>query len=107
MIAHKLAAYRPSGTLADIGCGPGRLAILIAHRHPDLHVIGVDAAEEMIRTARSKASSQGLSSRVEFRVGDAGSLPMPDGTIDFALSTLSLHHWSEPAKGLKEIQRVL
>jgi ubiquinone/menaquinone biosynthesis C-methylase UbiE len=107
MIARKLAAYRPTGTLADIGCGPGRLAILIAQRHPGLHVIGVDAAEEMIRTARSKTSSQGLSSRVEFRVGDVGCLPLPDGTIDFALSTLSLHHWSDPAEGLEELQRVL
>lgn len=107
MFARKLASLGPSGTLADIGCGPGRLAFLIARRHPGLHVIGVDAAEEMVRTAGSNAPLQGLSDRVEFRLGDVGSLPMLDDSLDFAVSTLSLHHWSDPVKGLTEIHRVL
>ena len=107
MFARKLASIHPTGTLADIGCGPGRLAFLIAQRHPGLHVIGVDAAEEMVRTAGSNASSRGFSNRVEFRLGDVGSLPMPDDSLDFAVSTFSLHHWSDPVKGLTEIHRVL
>jgi SAM-dependent methyltransferase len=32
---------------------------------------------------------------------------MPDGELDFAVSTLSLHHWSHPSLGLAEIHRVL
>jgi len=107
MIAGKLATYRPSGSLADIGCGPGRLTTLLARMYPDLHVVGIDASEEMIRVAASIASLQGLSERVTFREGDVTKLSMPDETLDFAVSTMSLHHWSDPGGGLIEIHRVL
>ena len=107
MIARKLAKYQPAGTLADIGCGPGRLTTLIARRHRHLRLLGLDAAEEMIRTATLNASSLGLSGRVQFRQGDVRSLPLPADTLDFAISTLSLHHWSDPGRGLAEIHRVL
>jgi ubiquinone/menaquinone biosynthesis C-methylase UbiE len=107
MIAGKLAGHRPSGTLADIGCGPGYLAILIAERHPHLQVLGIDSADEMIKAAQSNALRLGLPDRIRFRRGAVGNLPLQDGTLDFAVSTFSLHHWSDPSSGLAEIHRVL
>ena len=107
IIARELARYRPEGSLADIGCGPGRLVMLIAQRHPHLRVVGLDAADEMIRAASLNVSSQNLSDRVEFRKGDVSNLPLPDGTLDFVVSTLSLHHWSHPSHGLGQMHRVL
>ncbi len=107
MIAGKLASHRPSGTLADIGCGPGYLAMLIAQKHPDLQVLGLDSAHEMIKAAESNASKRGLSGRLKFRQGDVGHLPLPEESLDFALSTFSLHHWSDPSSGITEIHRVL
>jgi ubiquinone/menaquinone biosynthesis C-methylase UbiE len=95
------------GILVDIGCGPGRLTLLIAQRHPDLHIIGVDTADKMIEAAISNALSLGISSKVEFRLGDAAALPMNDSTVDFAVSTLSLHHWSDPNRAICEIHRIL
>lgn len=106
-IVGKLTQYHPEGVLADIGCGPGRLTILIAQRHRNLHVVGLDTADEMIRAAVVNASSEGLADRVEFREGDVGDLPMPTGALDFAISTFSLHHWPHPDRGLAEIHRVL
>jgi ubiquinone/menaquinone biosynthesis C-methylase UbiE len=107
MTVRALRRYHPAGTLADIGCGPGRLTTLIAQEFPQLHVLGLDTALEMVRAADANAACLGLSGRVEFREGDIASLPLPDGTLDFAVSSLSLHHWSDPARGLAEIQRVL
>jgi len=107
MTVRILSKYRPTGTLADIGCGPGRMTTLIAREFPQLHVLGLDTALEMVRAADANAASLGLSGRVEFREGDIASLPLPDGTLDFAVSSLSLHHWSDPVRGLAEIQRVL
>jgi ubiquinone/menaquinone biosynthesis C-methylase UbiE len=107
MIAGKLARYQPIGTLADIGCGPEYLATLIARRYRHLHVVGLDTSCEMIRAASLNAASLGLSDRVEFREGDVSGLPMPEGTLDFAVSTLSLHHWSNPGQGLAEFHRVM
>jgi ubiquinone/menaquinone biosynthesis C-methylase UbiE len=107
MIARQLAEYAPSGILADIGCGPGYLATLIAQRHPRLQVLGLDASDEMVKAGDLNAANLGLSDRVKFRRGDAAALPLPDGTLDFTVSTLSLHHWSDPSRGLAEVHRVL
>lgn len=107
MIIRQLISYRPSGILADIGCGPGRLIALIAHRFPQIKIVGIDAAQAMVETTRRRAVADGILSRAEFRVGDVGHLPMEKDSIDFAISTLSLHHWSNPSLGLEEIYRVL
>jgi SAM-dependent methyltransferase len=34
-------------------------------------------------------------------------LPLEDGSIDLALSTLSFHHWRDQAAGIREVARVL
>jgi len=107
LVASKLARRRPAGVLADIGCGPGYLANLIAARFSDLSVIGVDTSDEMVRTAKANSANKGLTDRVNFRQGDVARLPFDDHTLDFALSTLSLHHWSNPEMALREIHRVL
>jgi ubiquinone/menaquinone biosynthesis C-methylase UbiE len=38
---------------------------------------------------------------------DAAKLPFDDGSFDLVLSTLSLHHWSQPLECLTEVHRVL
>jgi len=107
MIIRKLTYYSPAGTLADIGCGPGYLVVRIAQRFSHLQVIGVDNSGEMIEIARVNAERIQLSGQVSYRFGDVIHLPFGDGELDFAVSTASLHHWSEPGKGLAEISRVL
>ncbi|MGA2820932.1 MAG: methyltransferase domain-containing protein [Anaerolineales bacterium] len=107
MVVARLARCKPAGTLADIGCGPGQLAILIAEQFGDLRVIGIDTAGEMVKAGTSKASALGLEGRLEFRRGEVERLPLPDSSLDLAISTLSLHHWSNPTGGLGEIYRVL
>jgi len=42
-----------------------------------------------------------------FLVGDVASMPFPDGTFDLLVSTMSMHHWADPAAGLVEVNRVL
>ncbi|MGD2253330.1 MAG: class I SAM-dependent methyltransferase [Anaerolineales bacterium] len=107
LIVRQLGKYQPSGHLADIGCGPGLLTILIARSHPGLQILGVDTAGEMIRTATENAAACGLSTRVKYRQGDVGNLPLDDHSLDFAVTTLSLHHWQDPIRGLAEIHRAL
>ena len=100
------AKIRP-GLFQDIGCGPGYLIAVIAKSLPHLSIIGVDIAEEMLQKAANNMSSLGLSERVSFRQGDIQKLPFEDDSLDFVISTLSLHHWSDPEKALPEIYRVL
>ncbi len=107
LIAYNVGKLRPEGILVDIGCGPGYLANLIAEQRPSLRIIGVDASEEMIRSAEANTARKGLSDRVQFRQGDVARLPFEDAGLDFAISTLSLHHWSDPGAAFSEMYRVL
>ena len=36
----------------------------------------------------------------------AGALPFPAGAFDAALATFTVHHWSDPTAGLREMRRV-
>jgi SAM-dependent methyltransferase len=93
--------------VAQVGSGPGRLAVQLAREAPGMTVTGVDISDAMVERAARRAAGAGLSERVRFEVGDVGALPLADQEFDGVMSTLSLHHWPDPARGLAEIYRVL
>ena len=90
--------------ILDLGCGPGDLAAILAARLPGARVIGLDLSPSMVELARRRETADG---RLTFEVGDAACLPLESGSIDLAVSTLSLHHWPEPAAAFSEMHRVL
>lgn len=105
-VADEVAALAPD-TVLDVGTGPGALAVAIARRCGSCSVIGVDVAPEMLTTAEDRAGGAGVEDRVSFRVADAAALPLADGSIDVAVSTLSLHHWRDVPAILRELHRVV
>jgi SAM-dependent methyltransferase len=108
-VAVDIAAATPPGArVLEVGCGPGHLSNRLARRH-GLEVTGVDLDPAMIERARANAGRPGSTGqrRPSFVVGDAASLAFPDRSFDLVVSTLSMHHWSDPAAGLAEIGRVL
>ncbi len=108
-IARDIAGVTPDGArLLEVGCGPGRLSILLARRY-GLDVTGLDLDPAMIERARANAdrSGNGGDRRPSFLVGDVSSLAFPDGSFDVLVTTLSMHHWADPTAGLTEIGRVL
>jgi SAM-dependent methyltransferase len=106
-VAREVAAAHPRGNLLEVGSGPGRLAVRLAQEAPGVTLTGVDISEAMVERAARRAAAAGLSERVRFEIGDVAALPLSDVEFDGVLSTLSLHHWSDPASGLAEIHRVL
>jgi SAM-dependent methyltransferase len=106
-VAGGVATAYPRGTLLEIGSGPGRLAVRLAREVPNLAVVGVDISDAMVERAARRAAGAGLSEKVRFEVGDVGALPLSDGEFDGVVSTISLHHWPDPVRGLSEIHRVL
>jgi SAM-dependent methyltransferase len=108
-IAADVAAVAPEGArVLEVGCGPGHLLIQLA-RHHRLEVTGLDLDPAMIARARanSRRAETGDQRRPAFLVGDVAALAFPDRSFDLVLSTLSMHHWADPAAGLAEIGRVL
>lgn len=87
---------------ADIGCGSGRWADLVAPRVGRLHC--VDASEAALSVA-----SQNLRNRanVEFHHASVGDLPFPAGSLDFAYSLGVLHHVPDTAAAVKNVTHTL
>jgi SAM-dependent methyltransferase len=108
-IAADVAAVTPDGArVLEVGCGPGHLSGQLAGQH-GLEVTGLDLDPAMIARARANADRLGDAAgrRPQFLVGDVASLALADGSFDLVVSTLSMHHWADPAAGLAEIGRVL
>ena len=106
-VAGEVAAAHPDGKLLEVGSGPGRLAVRLAREAPGVTLTGVDISSAMVERATHRAARAGLSARVQFDVGDVAALPLSEEEFDGVVSTLSLHHWINPVKGLAEIHRVL
>jgi SAM-dependent methyltransferase len=108
-IAADVAAVAPEGArVLEVGCGPGRLSIRLARQH-GLEMTGLDLDPAMIARARANTDRAGNRGgrRPSFLVGDVAALAFPDRSFDLVVSTLSMHHWADPAAGLTEIGRVL
>lgn len=91
----------------DLGCGTGSMALAIARRAPDVAIVGVDGDPEVLERARAKARREGV--ELELHEALADRLPLGDGSVDCAVSTLLFHHLQPATKraALAEIRRVL
>lgn len=94
-------------TVLDVGSGPGEMALLLARVLPEARIVGLDPSVEMLEIARDAAERSGMAERVTFVEAGAERIPLPDGSVDLALSTLSSHHWSDPGAAFAELGRVL
>jgi ubiquinone/menaquinone biosynthesis C-methylase UbiE len=103
-IADDIVEKIRSGTIVDLGSGTGYLAIEIAKRAPGMQVYGIDLSRQMVKIARRHAQSV---KNVQFEFGDAAALAFENDSIDFIVSTGSLHHWNKPGKVFDECYRVL
>ena len=90
-----------AASVLDIGCGTGKLLRQACASWPQAQLIGVDPADGMIEVAKR------LTPAATFYTGMAEALPLPDSSVDLALSTLSFHHWQDQAAGIRDIARVL
>lgn len=94
---------RKGEKILDIACGMGELSLIIAKQGAE--VDGLDASQVAIEAACRLSRATKIT--CEFRVGDAQSLPYPDGYFDKIVCSSSLEHFENDKLALREMRRVL
>jgi len=79
-------------TVLNVGAGAG------SYEPTDRHVTAIEPSAEMIRQ-RGPSAAPALQ-------GYAEDLPFNDNSFDAAMAILTVHHWTDKEKGLKEMRRV-
>lgn len=102
-----LAGLREGDVVLDIGSGAGMDAILAGRKVGSQgKVIGLDMTPEMIEAARKNTDSSGVRN-VEFRLGDADSMPVEDNSCDWIISNCVINLAPDKTKVFGEAFRVL
>src|SRR5512141_722223 len=89
--------------LLDIGCGGGVLTEEFARL--GCRVAGIDLSPRSITVAQAHAAQSGLA--IDYRVGDATSLPFEDGSFEAVTCCDMLEHVSDWQRVISEVARLL
>ena len=93
--AIELAHVRPGMTCVDLGCGGGRLALLLAKQ--GAQVIGVDVSNAMIERMVEQAKNDGVSGVTGLAV-PIEHFTLPGESVDVVITNYALHHLTDPDK---------
>ena len=106
VLAAGLAAGFSGQTVADLGCGEGALALLLARFAKK--VVAFDQSEKMLKLVSEKAAEQNILEQIELRKGNLETLDLKGESFDAVFLSQALHHTSTPeavirlaAEGLK------
>ncbi|WP_372678259.1 tRNA1(Val) (adenine(37)-N6)-methyltransferase [Desulfosarcina sp.] len=84
VILSHLVCPLPDETILDLGTGCGVIPIMLAFRHPEIRVIGVEIQPSLSRLARQNVADNRLAHRVRVIDKDIGKLLLTDigGAVD-------------------------
>jgi arsenite methyltransferase len=104
----RFARLQPGQAVLDIGSGGGIDTILAAQRVGSQgHAIGLDVLEEMCERGRRHAAQAGVEDWTGFLQGEMEAIPLPDESVDVAISNGVLNLSARKSRALAEIFRVL
>ena len=96
------ARVAPGRSVLDVACGTGIVARTAADaQRGQGRVVGVDLNPAMLSVARR------VRPEIDWREGDAASLPFPDGAFDVVLCQMALMFFPDRVKALREMARVV
>jgi ubiquinone/menaquinone biosynthesis C-methylase UbiE len=103
--AARLTGGLPKGAaVLEVAPGPGYFAIEVA-RLRRFRVTGLDISRSFVQIAGQNARRAGV--EVDFRNGDASRMPFEDGSFDLIVCQAAFKNFSQPARALDEMHRVL
>jgi SAM-dependent methyltransferase len=87
----------------EVSCGRGGGASFVARTYRPHRMVGLDLSNENVRLARSRTSQASL----EFVVGNAERLELPDESFDVVLNIEASHLYDDRTQFFAEVLRVL
>ena len=102
----RTARLQPGERVLDVACGTGVIARLAAEAVGSTgSVTGIDLAPDMINVARATPAPAGPP--IDWQIGDAAALPLPDDTYDTVLCQMGLMFMSDRPAAVAEMRRTL
>ena len=81
---------RPGERVLDAGAGSGAAALCLAHRCPEVHVVGLERDAELLALARENAAGNTAGARVEMVAGDLAA-PFRGEAFDHVMTNPPFH----------------
>lgn len=108
-LARRIASQLPPATGTDcrvleVAPGPGYFSIELA-KLGSYSITGLDISHTFVEIASKKATEAGV--HVDFRQGNASSMPFADDTFDLLLCRAAFKNFGQPVRALQEMCRVL
>lgn len=97
-----IAGVQPGKLAADIRAWTGFITEGLIQK--GLKVFALDQSEDMLIEIRRKSADL---DGIEYRIGEAEDLPIPDETVDYVFANMYLYHVESPQKAIKEMVRIL
>jgi demethylmenaquinone methyltransferase/2-methoxy-6-polyprenyl-1,4-benzoquinol methylase len=98
-------SYRDPEIL-DVATGTGDLAIAAMKIAPK-HITGIDISTKMLEAGKEKVRKKNLTGTIDLREGDSKNIPFGDESFDVAMVAFGVRNFTDPVKGLSEMQRVI
>ena len=95
-----------AGRMADLGCGPGDIAIRMARAFPRWQVTGLDAGKNMLKLAEARLAREASKINVSFRHCYLPDDSLEAGAWDALISNSLLHHLPDPDVLWRSIARL-
>lgn len=106
--AADLARLAPGQSVLDVATGTGELAVELTRRvSPGGSVTACDFSEGMLDHARAKAAGRSAGAELRFEWANALELPYDSGSFDAATVGFGARNFSDLARGLTEMARVV
>lgn len=91
--------------ILDLATGTGNFAFEFIKANPNVKVVGMDIAEQMIKIAQQK--NEKFSGKVKFQVGDATNIPFQDNYFNVVSISYGIRNIQNMDRCFAEIHRVL
>jgi demethylmenaquinone methyltransferase/2-methoxy-6-polyprenyl-1,4-benzoquinol methylase len=100
-----ISAHSIHPVILDVATGTGDLAIAAIKIDP-VKITGIDISEKMLSIGREKIRKKGLEDKIKLFSGDSENIAFEDNSFDVSMVAFGVRNFSDPLKGLSEMNRV-